>query len=140
MNRIVLGSLESVSVPSLGVSDISAKVDTGAWSGALHCTNIREEDGKLYFRPLGKAKLATSVDDYEKRDVRSASGHLQKRYIIPVEIILKDKKYRTTVGLSDRRLMRREMLLGRKFLIENNILVDVTLSLDDDHEVEIGLL
>lgn len=134
--REVFGSIETVAMPTLGIAAVIAKVDTGAWSGALHCTDIYEQDGALHFTPLGDSTLAISTTEYEKRLVRGAMGHAMQRYIIPVTLEIKGKIYETTVGLSDRQLLRREMLLGRRFLIENNILVDVTLTLDDDHEAE----
>lgn len=136
MARQVFGSIETVAVPSLNIDEVVAKVDTGAWTGALHCTDVREENGTLYFTPLGNPSLATSMTEYETRTVRGATGHATDRYIIPVTLEIKGIAYNTTVGLSDRQLLRREMLLGRKFLIENDILVDVTQTLDDDHEAE----
>ena len=135
MQRETFGSIEAVTIPSLGVTT-TAKVDTGAWTGVLHCTNVYEKDGALHFLPLGNEDLATSVKDFKLRPVRSATGHLVKRYIIPVTLEIKGKTYHTTLGIGDRSEMQREMLLGRKFLIENNILVDVRLTLDQDHEVE----
>lgn len=137
--RETFGSIETVAVLSLGIADVVAKVDTGAWTGALHCTDIREENGQLHFTPLGDAALTTSTAEYETRDVRGATGHVVKRYIIPVTLEIKGKAYEATLGLSDRKMLRREMLLGRKFLIENDILVDVKLTLDDDHEAEMYL-
>lgn len=138
-HREIFGSIETVAVPSLGIADVVAKVDTGAWSGALHCTDIYEQDNRLYFTPLGNPELMTSVTEYENRTVRGATGHAMHRYIIPVTLEIKGKAYQTTLGLSDRKMLKREMLLGRKFLIENDILVDVTLTLDDDHEAEMYL-
>jgi hypothetical protein len=138
-SREVFGSIESVALPSLGITNLIAKVDTGAWSGALHCTNTYERDGTLYFTPLGDPALATSTTEFETRIVRGATGHAVERYIIPVTLEIKGKMYETTLGLSDRQLLRREMLLGRRFLIENDILVDVKRTLDDDHEAEMYL-
>lgn len=135
-NREVFGSVETVAITSLGIPGVVAKVDTGAWSGALHCTDIYEKDGRLYFTPLGDTTLTTSINEYEIRAVRSATGHTIDRYIIPVTIEAKGKSYAATLGLSNRKMLAREMLLGRKFLIENDILVDVKLTLDDDHEAE----
>lgn len=137
--RQIFGSIETVAVPSLGIAELVAKVDTGAWSGALHCTDIREEGGVLYFTPLGDPSLATTTKVFETRTVRSATGHTVERYIVPVALDIGGKSYETTLGLSNRQMLKREMLLGRKFLIENNILVDVTLTLDDDHEAEMFL-
>jgi len=135
MNRETFGSVEMVKMPDFGI-EVLAKVDTGAWSGTLHCTDIHEDNGTLHFSPLGKPECNTSVAEYEVRTVRSASGHEQDRYIIPVTLEIKGKTYHTTLGLGDRESMQREMLLGRKFLIENNIVVDVSLTVDQDVEAE----
>lgn len=138
-SRTTFGSIETVAIPSLNIDAVVAKVDTGAWTGALHCTDVHEDGDTLYFTPLGDAKLATSTTEYERRPVRGATGHVVERYIIPVSFEIRGKKYQATLGLSNRKMLRREMLLGRKFLIENGILVDVTLTLDDDHEAEMFL-
>jgi hypothetical protein len=135
MSRKTLGSVATVYIANFD-STVVAKVDTGAWSGALHCTDIHEKDGVLFFTPLGNGAIAQSTADYEKRQVRTASGHVDNRYIVPLTLKIEDDTYQAMVGLNDRSDMQREMLLGRKFLIENNILVDVTLTLDDDHEAE----
>lgn len=136
MDRVVFGSIETVAVPSLQLNCVTAKVDTGAWSGALHCTNINKQGDALTFTPLGLGKESITVTDFGFRQVRSANGQVEDRYLIPVEIIVRDKNYKTVLGLSDRSEMQHEMLLGRKFLIENKILVDVLLTLEDDHEAE----
>ena len=136
MKQVIVGGIEPVSLPNLGVSEILAKVDTGAWSGALHCTHIRVRDGVLSFWPMGKKELKVHTSIFEVVRVRSANGHSADRYLIPVEIIVGGSSYETIIGLNDRSKMNREMLLGRRFLMENNILVDVarTKELDDEAE------
>ncbi len=136
MKQVIVGGIEPVSLPNLGVSEVFAKVDTGAWSGALHCTHIRVREGVLSFWPLGKKELKIHTSKFEVVTVRSANGHSADRYLIPVEIIVEGNSYETVIGLSDRSKMTREMLLGRRFLMENNILVDVarTKELDDEAE------
>lgn len=136
--REIFGSIETVKIVFANI-EVQAKVDTGAWSGALHCTDMHESNGTLHFVPLGDQHYATETTDYEIRTVRSATGHKVLRYIVPFTLEIKGKTYHTTLGLSDRTLLQREMLLGRKFLIENNILVDVHLTLDDDYEAEMFL-
>lgn len=136
MQQQLLGSLADVSIPSLGIDLVRAKVDTGAWSGALHCTDIEERGGKLYFTPLGRAELRTSVTEFSNRTIRSASGHEEQRYQIPISLEIDGKHYDTVIGLTDRKHMRREMLLGRRFLLEHSMLVDVSLTVDDDYEAE----
>lgn len=138
MKRETFGSIEPVTIKACGAV-VQAKVDTGAWSGALHCTDIVEKDGHLSFTLLGDVRFQMDTDEYEERQVRSATGHEVRRFIVSFTLEIKEKTYHTTLGLSDRTLMQREMLLGRKFLIENNILVDVSLTLDNDYEAEMYL-
>jgi hypothetical protein len=138
--QLILGSLETVSLPELGIDDVLAKVDTGAFSGALHCTDIRVErhgeEHTLYFTPLGKDSLATQTTEFKEIIVRTANGHESVRYVIPAVVELRGQRYRTLIGLSDRTVMMRDMLLGRRFLLENNAIVDVSLSKDIDTEAE----
>lgn len=137
-----IGCLEYVEFPELGIQSALAKVDTGAYSGALHCTNIKVvRRGKqklriLKFTPLGQKNLAQEADEFEETYVRSATGHRQKRFIITTKIICGGREYETKIGLSDRRDMKREVLLGRRFLRENGINVDVRINCELDDEGE----
>lgn len=132
--QIIVGGVEAVSIPQLGISQLIAKVDTGAWSGALHCTNIRERADVLSFWPLGREDLKARTKNYQVVDVRSANGQDAKRYLIPVTLIVGGESYDTMIGLNNRSKMSREMLLGRRFLMENNILVDVSSTKELDEE------
>jgi hypothetical protein len=38
----VIGAFEQVSFPDFGLFDVVAKIDTGATSGSLHATKIKE--------------------------------------------------------------------------------------------------
>jgi hypothetical protein len=138
----IVGCLETVSLPKLGVKNVLAKVDTGAYSGALHCTDIhivrRGINLKRYLRftPLGESDLTTETDTFLKTYIRSATGHRIRRFIIDTEIVVQGKSYPIRIGLSDRSDMKRALLMGRRFLRENNILVDVSINeeLDDEGE------
>ncbi len=138
--RLILGSLAEVSIPELNIENIIAKVDTGAFSGALHCTKIRvkrhDKRGTLYFTPLGDNKLATSTHKFKEVIVRSASGHESSRFVIPVTLHIDGHPYKTMIGLTDRTVMKCEMLLGRRFLLEHDALVDVSLTKELDNEAE----
>jgi len=135
MKRETFGSIESVTLSDFGIV-VTAKVDTGAWSGALHCKKIQLNGENLSYSLLGETRNLQTTSNFEFRQVRSANGQLSERYIVPITMIIKGKEYCTNIGLNDRSDMQHEMLLGRKFLIENNILVDVQLTLDDDTEAE----
>lgn len=136
IQKLILGHVAEVAIPSLGIDNVIAKVDTGAFSGALHCTNIRLSSDKktLSFDPLGQSGLRVRVAKFEERMVRSASGHEERRYLIPATIRLAGKDYDTVIGLTDRSDMGYEMLLGRRFLREHRMVVDVTLNEEYDEE------
>lgn len=144
MNRKeeVFGIVETVSIPELGINNVLAKVDTGAYSGALHCSQIKEyvrkSDGQkvLKFTPSENHANTTELTRYVKSYVRSSTGHRVRRFLFDTDIVIKDMTYRIRIGLSDRSDMSYEILIGRRFLRENNILVDVTKNqeLDTDKE------
>ena len=133
-DRTIVGAFETIAIPEFGVEGTVAKIDTGAWSGALHCTDIEERDGRLYFTPLGKPELTTSTDDYEVRNVRSSNGVHEDRYRVPFTVIINDIPYDTTVTLTDRTSMQYEMLIGRRFLRGHGLIVDVTRGINKDKD------
>jgi hypothetical protein len=136
MHQIILGHVEDIAIPALGVDHVLAKVDTGAFSGALHCTDIQLSSDKkvLSFNPIGREDLRAYLHDFEIRKVKSASGHTEERFLVPISIQLHGNLFTTTIGLTDRSDMVREMLLGRRFLREHNMVVDVTMSEEYDDE------
>lgn len=138
----VLGCFENVSFPEFDVDSVIAKVDTGAFSGALHCTNIRivrrgaERVRILQFTPHGKRKKVFETDSFISKYVRSATGHRTRRYIIDTTIEVRGSLYPIRIGLSDRSDLKRPALIGRRFLRENNMVVDVRINQEQDDEGE----
>jgi hypothetical protein len=139
-----LGSFERITLPEFDLVNVVAKVDTGAYSGALHCTSTRvmiNENGEKVLRFVLPEKLERHFEttQFVRRHVRSASGHRQARYIIETTIIIDGRSYPIKIGLSDRSKMKRIVLIGRRFLRENKMLVDVCINQDlDDEEGEFG--
>jgi hypothetical protein len=138
----VIGCFETVSLPRLGVDVALAKIDTGAFSGAIHATDIkvfkrgRDQRRILKFTPIGDSTLATETHDFLETYVRSSTGHRKKRFIISTDLVIGSKTYQVLIGLSDRSDLKTPILLGRRFLRENGITVDVRINqeLDDDGE------
>lgn len=125
----IIGIYEKVGFPEFGIKSVIAKIDTGAFSGALHATNIVEQknpNGKkeLVFYALGKLKRKIIIDHYTKTRVRSSNGQLEERFKIKTEIQVHKKNYPITITLSNRSDMKREVLLGRSFLAANKFLID----------------
>ncbi len=134
----VFGTIERVHLPEFNVYGIEAKIDTGAYSGALHCTKtllVRRKDGTrvLRFTPSDTG-VAHETTRYKSVYVRSASGHRSRRYVIETEIIIRGQKYPITIGLSNRKDMQKEILIGRRFLREHGILVDVRINQELDND------
>lgn len=128
-NREIFGIVEHVSLPELSVFDIPAKIDTGAFSGAVHVVDIKE-----YKNKLGKKKLQFTIPStgktmvltrYAKTYVRSSTGHRRKRHLLDTTIMVNNVEYPIRLGLSDRSDMKFEVLVGRRFLNKHDILVDV---------------
>ncbi len=136
------GIFERVSIPELGINDVYAKIDTGAYSGALHCSKIeeiiRKSDGKkiLRFTPSENHANVTELSRYKRSYVRSSTGHRVRRYLFDTDIVIKSRSYRICIGLSDRSDMNYEILIGRRFLRENDILVDVSINQELDIDGE----
>lgn len=130
-NNKMVGSLMRLDLPLLNIEHLKAKVDTGAFSGALHATQMREITDKkgakrLRFYALGKRGHKIETDNYHTRKVKSSSGHLSIRYAIDTQVTILGETYPITLTLTDRKGMRYEMLIGRKFLRLHGFLVDVT--------------
>ena len=125
-----VGRVLDVNLPLFGIQGLTAKVDTGAYSGALHATRIREiigDDGKkrLRFQPLGSKDHTIEVDSYHKRRVKSSNGEVAKRYAIDTEVTILKQTYPITITLTNRGTMKYPMLVGRNFLRIHGFLVDV---------------
>lgn len=122
-----IGILEKVIFPQFHDATTTAKIDTGAYSGALHCTKIEERDAKggkqLVFSPLESAGECI-YDEYWTKHVRSSNGERQERYFITTEIVIDGQIYEIMLSLTDRSDMKYQVLIGRRFLRENHFIID----------------
>lgn len=132
--KIIIGRLERVEFPDLHLSNIDAKIDTGAYSSSLHCHHIEKIEHK------GKASVRFNLLDpehpaynemefilpiHDERRVRSSNGIIQDRIFISTSMVLSNKTFRIELSLSDRSEMKYPVLLGRKFL-RHRFIVDVS--------------
>ncbi len=125
-----VGSVLQTDLPLLGIEGLSAKIDTGAFSGALHATRMREVSDKqgnkhLRFQPLGSKDHTIEIDSYHKRKVKSSNGLVSTRYAIDTEVDILGQRYAITLTLTNRSAMKYQMLIGRNFLRLHGFLVDV---------------
>ncbi len=129
----IIGSFEPVKFPDFAaIGEVTAKIDTGAYTGALHCTKIREEETDqgtvLHFSPFDHPEVVISAADFLVSHVRSSNGSRQDRYFINTQITIQGKTYPIILSLADRSEMKWPVLIGRKFLRRHNFVVDVNKS------------
>lgn len=125
----VIGAFEKVSFPEFGIADVVAKIDTGAYTGALHATNVHEEEKSnkivLHFSPFDQPEKVFTSEDFYIKHVKSSNGQRDKRYVIYTEIEIDGERYSILLTLADRSEMKWPVLIGRRFMRSNNLLVDV---------------
>jgi hypothetical protein len=129
----LIGRREFVDFPELNLFALEGKIDTGAYTSALHCHDIevRNINGKqtLCFYLLDPLhpeynEQEHQFTDFTQKAIKSSSGDTEERYIIKTLIILGGKKIRTSISLTDRASMRYPVLIGRK-MIKNKFIIDV---------------
>lgn len=129
--KLTIGRREVVDFPELDLFGITAKIDTGAYTTALHCHDIREEKGVLYFKLLDPShpdytSKELSYKDYFQKEIKNSFGESEKRYIIKTIVRIGKKRIKSVISLTDRGTMRYPVLIGRK-LLKNKFIVDVSL-------------
>ncbi len=127
----IIGRREIVSFPDLGLFGLVAKIDTGANTSALHCHDVRVENGVLYFKLLDESHPEYDdrehrFEQFEEKLIRNSFGQSELRYVVRTTIMLGNRKIRSIISLSDRAQMRYPVLIGRR-LLKNRFNVDVSL-------------
>ncbi len=133
MNQVkLIGRVEKIDFPVLGLVGIDAKVDTGAYSCAIHCYDIVEnsDEKSLRFKLLDPTHPEFNDQefvffDYTKTVVKSSIGNAECRFKIKTSVQLGDDIYKSSFTLSDRSNMKYPVLLGRK-LLNKRFIVDVS--------------
>ncbi len=131
----IIGRTDKVDLPELGLEEVQAKIDTGAYTSAIHCSKIHidsTKEGKellvytISGSRLGKGMRARifKTDTFKLKKIRSSNGQVQLRYVIKTKLKLFNKVFNTEFSLSDRSHMKNPILIGRK-LLNGRFLVDV---------------
>lgn len=128
---LVVGWQERVDLPLLGLTNLKAKIDTGARTSALHATDIVtfERDGVPWVR------FHTRFDDdskdtdvecpiHDRRDVRNTSGVPQSRIVIKTKFRIANRLWKIDLSLTERTEMKFRMIVGRTALRRHSILVN----------------
>lgn len=132
--KTIIGKCEYISFPELKLKNIEAKIDTGAFTTALHCHDIIEKviNGKkvLSFKLLDTLHPHYSGDEiifeeYEKVVIKNSFGESEERFVIKTVVQIGKKRINAKVSLTNRGNMRYPVLLGRRIL-KRRFVVDVS--------------
>ncbi|KJD31873.1 peptidase [Tamlana nanhaiensis] len=131
MSKKIIGRVDKIDFPKLELYGINVKIDTGAYTSAIHCSKIIEENNSLrcifksdVHQNFGKSEIV--FDTFTNTNVKSSNGYKENRYKVKSEVIFFGKTYKINLTLSTRDDMRFPVLIGREFL-KHKFLVDVDL-------------
>ena len=130
--KILVGSEEWCSFPTLGIPAIKARVDSGAKTSSIHTFNIQtfSRKGRTWVsfevHPIQNNRrtvVRCESEVVDRRIIRSSSGLSEKRYVVQVPMILGDQNWNIELTLANRDSMGYRMLLGREAM-QDRVLVD----------------
>ncbi|MFZ1701909.1 MAG: RimK/LysX family protein [Pyrinomonadaceae bacterium] len=129
----IIGRTDKANFAKINLTRIKVKIDTGAYTSSFHCCEIDETPDKrlrVIFLDPEHPKYTGAVwffDTYSKKNVRSSNNETEDRFIISTDIRFHEMVYTAEFSLTNRGEMKYPVLMGRKFLAENNFIVDPTL-------------
>lgn len=126
----ILGRSDRVNLPGLGLVNIHAKIDTGAYTSSLHCSSAKIVNGELEFILLDDEHpeftgMKFVFKEFTEREIKNSFGVAEKRFVINTTVKIYDEEILAEFSLSDRDTLRFPILLGRKIL-RDRFLIDVT--------------
>ena len=132
IGRQIIGRVEKISFPELGIKNVHAKIDTGADLSSIWATGIQEEGGVLKFKLFGKKsphytgkEIQSHTPHYLLTRIANSFGHKELRYVVKLQIKLGGKSIVGTFTLSNRSKKTYPLLIGRK-LLNRKFVVDVS--------------
>lgn len=127
---ILVGWMERVGLPKLGLPDIMAKIDTGARTSALHADRIEpfDRDGAAWVRfrvRHARARIGATMEHkvHDVRAIKNTSGVPEIRFVIRTDLLIAGHTWRIDLSLTDRSNMRSAMIVGRTALSAHNVAV-----------------
>ncbi|HYC86257.1 MAG TPA: RimK/LysX family protein [Chryseosolibacter sp.] len=125
----ILGRYDRVDLPDLGLTDIHAKIDTGAYTCCLHCQSAEVVDDRLEFVLLDSEHpeftgMKFIFTNFEERDIKNSFGEVERRFVIITSIRIFGEEIIAEFSLSNRGSLKFPILIGRKFL-RDRFLIDV---------------
>lgn len=129
---ICIGRKDYVDFPLIDLNQVKVKTDSGAYTSSINChfTKEIEKDGKpvLWCKFLNPEHKDYNDKDFyferfKQKQIKSSNGISETRYIINTKIKIFGEVYPIELSLTDRKGMKYDGLLGRKFL-KKKFLID----------------
>jgi hypothetical protein len=126
----ILGRYDRVDLPQLGLFNIHAKIDTGAYTSSLHCHAAQVVENTLEFILLDEEHpeftgMKFCFQEFEERDIKNSFGEVERRFVIVTTLKIFNEEITTEFSLSNRGSLKFPILIGRKIL-RNRFLIDIT--------------
>ena len=128
---LIIGWQERVSLPLLGLTNLRAKIDTGARTSALHATDVDtfERDGASWVRFHSRfdddtRDIEVETPIHDRRDITNTSGVPERRIVIRTKFRIARRAWTIDVSLAERSEMAFRMIVGRTALRRRSVLVD----------------
>ncbi|MBJ6136531.1 ATP-dependent zinc protease [Marinobacter litoralis] len=150
----VLGFVEWVVMDDTEVR-LKGRLDTGAKTSSLHAINVEpfeknDEEWVRFKLPLGDHEDQPSEGQLDHEDVileferpvhrtvliKRKGAPSQRRYVVNMEFCISGKLHETQFSLTDRGRFSYPVLLGRRFMRDDNILTDSAQSFMATQECE----
>ena len=123
-SKEILGEIDKFDLPLLNLQNIEARIDTGATSSSIHCTNIEKiNNNMIKFKLLGKEEFIKPISKIA--NVKNSNGKVQSRFFIKTTIKIYNKDYEIELSLNNRENMKYPLLVGRE-LLNQGFIVDVS--------------
>ncbi|MDQ3101497.1 MAG: RimK/LysX family protein [Bacteroidota bacterium] len=128
--KLTIGRLEHIELVGIGIPRVQAKIDSGAYTSAIHFQRIkirRVDDQRrlVVLFQMGGHRKTIVFKKFKRVTVRSSNGELSRRYMIKTRVRLNGHVVNSQFTLFDRSDMKHQVLLGRKFL-RGRFVVDVS--------------
>ena len=131
--KTIIENIEKVNFPDLKITDLEVKIDTGATTSSIHCTNIEidRDNKKVHFIALDDTyneytgqKITLPL--YSEIKVQSSNGDEESRPLVKMDVEIKGKVMESYFSLADRKELEFPVLIGKdvlsgKFLVNPGI-------------------
>ena len=127
-----IGRAVQIDFLDYGITNVIAKVDTGADLNSIWATNIIESKQGLSFTLFGDTSpyhnglvIAVKPGEYKLKNIENSFGANEPRFVVKLRIKVGGRIVKSAFTLADRSKKTYPILLGRK-LLNGKFIVDVS--------------